>query len=51
MGPEGVLWPVFGDSIRENNTAAHIGELLSAAKLAAITVAVSPHYFYPIDKQ
>jgi nicotinamidase-related amidase len=51
LSPEGVSWPVFGDSIRENNTAAHIGELLHAAKLAAITVAVSPHYFYPTDKQ
>ena len=51
LSPEGVSWPVFGDSIRENNTVAHIGELLDAAKLAGITVAVSPHYFYPTDKQ
>ena len=35
----------------ENDTVAHIGELLHAAKLAEITVAVSPHYFYPTDKQ
>jgi nicotinamidase-related amidase len=39
------------NSIRENDTAAHIGELFAAAKLAGITVAVSPHYFYPTDKQ
>src|SRR6476620_1106888 len=51
LSPEGVSWPVFGDSIRENDTVAHIGELLDAAKLAEITVAVSPHYFYPTDKQ
>jgi nicotinamidase-related amidase len=51
LSPEGVSWPVFGDSIRENNTVAHIGELLHAAKLTGITVAVSPHYFYPTDKQ
>ena len=49
--PTGPSWPVFGDSIRDNDTVAHIGELLDAAKLAGITVAVSPHYFYPTDKQ
>jgi nicotinamidase-related amidase len=51
LSPDGASWPVFGDSIRENNTVAHIGELLHAAKQAGITVAVSPHYFYPTDKQ
>jgi nicotinamidase-related amidase len=51
LSPDGVSWPVFGDSIRENDTVAHIGELLHAAKLAGITVAISPHYFYPTDKQ
>jgi nicotinamidase-related amidase len=51
LSPEGVSWPVFGDSIRGNNTVTHIGELFHAAKLAGITVAVSPHYFYPTDKQ
>ena len=51
LSPDGVSWPVFGDSIRENDTVAHIGELLNAAKRTGITVAVSPHYFYPTDKQ
>jgi nicotinamidase-related amidase len=51
LSPDGVSWPVFGDSIRDNGTVAHIGELFDAAKRAAITVAVSPHYFYPTDKQ
>ncbi|WP_036426210.1 isochorismatase family protein [Mycobacterium sp. UM_WWY] len=51
LSPEGVSWPVFGDSISANDTVAHIGELFDAAKLAGITVAVSPHYFYPTDKQ
>ena len=51
LSPEGASWPVFGDSIRDNDTVAHIGELLHAAKLAEITVAMSPHYFYPTDKQ
>jgi nicotinamidase-related amidase len=51
LSPDGVSWPVFGDSIRHNNTVAHIGELFGAAKRAGITVAISPHYFYPTDAQ
>lgn len=49
--PGGVSWPVFGASVEENNTVANIGELFEAAKRAGVTVAVSPHYFYPTDKQ
>jgi nicotinamidase-related amidase len=51
LSPEGVSWPVFGDSIRENDTVAHIGQLLDAAKSTGRTVVVSPHYFYPTDSQ
>jgi nicotinamidase-related amidase len=51
LSPDGASWAVFGESIRENDTVAHIGELLDAAKQAGITVAVSPHYFYPTDDQ
>ncbi|BBY22845.1 cysteine hydrolase [Mycobacterium stomatepiae] len=51
LSPEGVSWSVFGDSVRDNNTVAHIGELFDAAKLAGITVAISPHHFYPTDSQ
>jgi nicotinamidase-related amidase len=51
LSPEGASWSAFGDSIRENDTVAHISELLDAAKRAGITVAVSPHYFYPTDAQ
>lgn len=49
LSPEGVTWPIFGPSIIENDTVAHIGELLSTAKDVGLTVAVSPHYFYPSD--
>src|SRR5271170_8506239 len=51
LSPDGVSWPVFGDSVRDNDTVTHIGELFEAAKLAGMTVAVSPHYFYPTDEQ
>lgn len=49
LSPEGVSWGVFGDSITENDTVAHIGQLIDAAKDVDITVAVSPHYYYPTD--
>lgn len=51
LSPEGASWQVFGDSISDNNTVAHIGELFHAAKAAGMTVAISPHYFYPTDQQ
>ncbi|OBF58635.1 isochorismatase [Mycobacterium sp. 852002-53434_SCH5985345] len=51
LSPAGAGWPVFGDGVRANDVVAHIGELLDAAKRAGITVAVSPHYFFPTDKQ
>jgi nicotinamidase-related amidase len=49
LSPEGVSWEVFGESIQANDTVAHIGQLLEAAKAAGITVAISPHYYYPQD--
>lgn len=51
LSPDGVSWAIVGDSVTENGTVAHIGELFDAAKLAGITVAVSPHHFYPTDGQ
>jgi len=51
LSPDGAAWAAFGDSVTDNDTVAHIGELLGSAKLAGITVAVSPHYFYPTDQQ
>lgn len=49
LSPDGVSWPFFGDSITENGTVEHIEQLFAAAKAADITVAVSPHYYYPVD--
>ncbi|MEE6177892.1 cysteine hydrolase [Mycobacterium sp. 050134] len=51
LSPAGAAWPVVGDSVRDNDVVNHIAELLRAAKAADITVAVSPHYFYPTDRQ
>lgn len=49
LSPEGASWVFFGDSIIENNTVEHIGQLFKAAKQAAMTVAVSPHYYHHFD--
>jgi nicotinamidase-related amidase len=49
LSPDGVTWGVVGPSVTEHNTVANIEALFIAAKAADITVAVSPHYYYPTD--
>ena len=50
LSPEGVAWGLVGNSVTENNTVANIGSLLQAAKASGMPVFVSPHYYYPTDK-
>ncbi|WP_246040462.1 cysteine hydrolase [Roseovarius arcticus] len=49
LSEDGVAWGVVGQSVTEHNTVANIETLFQAAKAANITVAVSPHYYYPTD--
>lgn len=49
LSPQGVSWPVMGESITENNTVENIERLFKAAKSADMPVIVSPHYYYPTD--
>jgi len=49
LSPKGVTWGVVGKSVERNHTVANIGRLFKAAKAAGITVAISPHYYYPFD--
>lgn len=49
LHPDGVTWGVIGESVTEHNTVENIESLFKAAKQAGITVAVSPHYYYPTD--
>ncbi|MEM7443031.1 MAG: cysteine hydrolase [Pseudomonadota bacterium] len=49
LSPDGVTWGAVGESVTEHNTVENIGRLLRAAKDAGMTVAVSPHYYYPTD--
>jgi nicotinamidase-related amidase len=49
LSAAGAGWPVFGDSVTENNVVANLAKLFEAAKAGQMTVAVSPHYEYPAD--
>jgi nicotinamidase-related amidase len=49
LSPDGVTWGVVGASVERNGTVGNIEKLFIAAKAAGITVAVSPHYYYPTD--
>ncbi len=49
LHPKGVAWGVIGENVKELNTVENIGRLFAAAKTAGLTVAVSPHYYYPTD--
>ncbi len=50
LSPEGVTWGVVGESVEQHNTVENLGRLFAAAKQRGITVAISPHYYYPTDK-
>lgn len=49
LSPDGVTWPFVGESIIENNTIENLHSLFESAKASGIVVAVSPHYYYPVD--
>lgn len=49
MSPNGAGWPVVGESVTEQKLVPNLVRLFKAAKLAGITVAISPHYYYPHD--
>jgi len=49
LSPDGVTWKVVGESVKHHNTVANIESLFRAAKAKDLTVAVSPHYYYPTD--
>ena len=50
LSPKGVAWGAVGDSVQQHNTVENLGRLFAAAKAGSITVAVSPHHYYPTDK-
>jgi nicotinamidase-related amidase len=50
LSPDGVTWGVVGESVTRHNTVANIGRLFEAAKTVDMSVAVSPHHYFPTDK-
>jgi nicotinamidase-related amidase len=50
LSPKGVTWGVVGASVEHHGTVGNIERLFKAAKGRDMTVAVSPHYYYPTDK-
>jgi nicotinamidase-related amidase len=51
LSPHGVTWGLVGESVTSNRTVEHLIELLEAARASDVPVFVSPHYYYPTDKQ
>jgi hypothetical protein len=51
LSPEGVTWGVVGASVKELNTVENLDRLFAAAKKAGLTVAISPHYYYPTARE
>ena len=49
LSPDGVTWGVVGASVEHHNTVGNIERLFKTAKQHEMTVAVSPHYYYPTD--
>ena len=49
LSPDGVTWGVVGASVERHNTVENIERLFKAAKAKEMTVAVSPHFYYPTD--
>lgn len=49
MSPSGAAWSVVGESVTEQKTVPNLARLFEASKRAGITVAISPHYYYPYD--
>ena len=45
-----MTWGVGGESVTQHDTVKNLRRLFEAAKQADITVAISPHYYYPTDK-
>ncbi len=49
LSEDGVTWGVVGASVEQHGTVENIEKLFKAAKTADMTVAISPHYYYPTD--
>ncbi len=51
LSEKGVTWALVGDSVKENGTVEHIEALMDAGKTCGYDVFISPHYYYPTDRE
>lgn len=48
---DGVAWPIVKESVKENNTITNMVTVFKLAEEHGMKVFISPHYFYPTDKE
>ena len=51
LSPDGLTWGLVGGSVEANVTVGHIEQLFRAAKGKGYDVFISPHYYYPTDRE
>jgi biuret amidohydrolase len=51
LSPGGAGWELIKDSLARNNTIENIESLLREARDGAYPIILSPHYYYPTDRQ
>jgi len=49
MSEKGAAWGIVGESVTEQQLVPHLLQLFKATKKSGMTVAISPHYYYPHD--
>jgi nicotinamidase-related amidase len=50
LSPDGVTWELVGANVEANNTVENIERLMQTAKANGYKVFISPHYYFPTDK-
>jgi nicotinamidase-related amidase len=50
LSEQGATWELVGGSVTDNNTIENLEQLFKAAKDNGFQVFISPHYYYPTDK-
>ena len=51
LSPTGRNWAAVGASVTENDTVAHLAQLMDVAVTRGYPLVISPPYFYPSDSQ
>jgi nicotinamidase-related amidase len=50
LSEEGAAWPLVKEGVIENNTIENIETILTSARDGGFKVFISPHYYYPYDR-